>query len=255
MSGALAAGSQLFSIGSQALSAAGLMPAFIRAGRSIGTIIPDVTIEEHHHDRLEITQHPVAKGTPISDHAYRMPAEVTMRLGWTNSNPIGSIVGGAISGFAEGGIGGALGGAAQGAFSSFTEQRVKDVYQTLIDLQTGGKDGKNLKPFALTTGKRNYDAMMISDLSVTTDRHTEYALIVEARMREVIIVQPQETTAPAQADQADPSRTAQTQDSGPKQPDPKDLESFAHKNNLSTVFPFNLIPMTPTPRMMRLGLL
>jgi hypothetical protein len=225
MSGLLSAGSQLFSIGGQALQATGLMPAFIRAPRSLGSIIPDVTIEEHHTDRMEITQHPVANGTPISDHAFRLPCQVTMRLGWTNSNPIGAITSGAIGGFAEGGIGGALGGAAQGAFSSFTEQRVRDVYQTLQDLQTG-KGGKNPEPFALTTGKRNYDSMLIAELSVSTDRHTEYSLMVEARMQEVIIVKPVTTNQPAQSDQAQPQKTAEPSDTGPKQPDRSFLTSL-----------------------------
>ena len=52
-------------VGQQALAATGLMPAFIRAPRSIGTIIPDVTIEEHFSDRATVTMHPLAHGTVI----------------------------------------------------------------------------------------------------------------------------------------------------------------------------------------------
>jgi hypothetical protein len=217
MSGALAAGSQLFSIGSQALGATGLLPAFIRAPRSLGTIIPDVTIEEHHTDRMEITVHPVAQGTPISDHAYRQPCQVVMRLGWTNSNPVGSAVSGLMSG-------GLLGGA-EGLASSFTESRAKDIYQQLLNLQTGTQSGSpnappNPQPFQLTTGKRNYPAMMIAELTVTTDRHSEYALMLEARLQEVIIVSTQITNTPGAADQADqskPQTTAGTTDQGTKQ--------------------------------------
>ena len=41
--------------------------------RSIGTVIPDVVIEEAHRDELIITQHPVEKGATITDHAFARP--------------------------------------------------------------------------------------------------------------------------------------------------------------------------------------
>ncbi|MGO9421377.1 phage baseplate protein [Roseiarcus sp.] len=46
---------------------------------SIGGIIPDVTIEELHHDRAVITQHPVETGNRVSDHMFFNPATVEMR--------------------------------------------------------------------------------------------------------------------------------------------------------------------------------
>jgi hypothetical protein len=228
MSGLISAGSQLFSVGSQALSATGLMPAFIRAQRQIDTIIPDVTIEEHHSDRMEITNHPVASGSPISDHAYRQPSQVVMRLGWTNSNPLGAVGSGFSSGGGFSDLAGGLAGAATGALSAFTEQRVKDIYATLLSLQAGGTPGTTdpkPMPFALTTGKRNYKNMLIAELRVTTDRHSEYSLMVEARMQEVIIVTTSTTDTPGQADQAQPSKTASTTDTGTTKP----RESFLSK--------------------------
>jgi hypothetical protein len=199
------------------------MPAFIRAPRSIGQIIPDVTIEEHHSDRWEITQHPVANNTPVTDHIFRQPATVTMRLGWTNSNPVGA----ALSGFSQAGgftnLSGGLAAAGQGALSSLTEQRCRDVYATLLAMQTRAPgDTTPINTFQLTTGKRNYPAMLISELSVTTDRHTEYALIVECRMQEVILVKPLTEQAAAPSDQAAPQKTADPDDAGNQQPQPVD---------------------------------
>ena len=41
--------------------------------RSIGGIIPDVTIEEVHTDEIELTQHPVQQGAAITDHKFKKP--------------------------------------------------------------------------------------------------------------------------------------------------------------------------------------
>ncbi len=42
---------------------------------------PDVVVEEVHRDALAITQHPVEQGASITDHAYRLPAVVEVRMG------------------------------------------------------------------------------------------------------------------------------------------------------------------------------
>lgn len=54
--------------------------------RVIGTIIPDVVVEEHHRDQLVITDHPVERGAAISDHAFKLPVEVEIRCGFSNSS-------------------------------------------------------------------------------------------------------------------------------------------------------------------------
>lgn len=211
MSGALLAVSSVAGIGVQALSASGLMPAWIRAQRKIGAIIPDVTIEETHSDRLTVTQHPIADGSKISDHAYKMPATVTMRLGFSNSNVVGAAVQGFMSGGGFGDITGGLAGAGQGLISSFTEQRCIEIYKQLVKLQFDQTawDAGNiaLQPFQLVTGKRTYDNMVITELQVHTDHTTEYALMIEVHMEEVRIVTTSSTTQPSQANQAAPSRT------------------------------------------------
>ena len=43
------------------------------------------TVLEHHHDEMEITDHPVATGSNITDHAFKRPSEVTLHLDWSNS--------------------------------------------------------------------------------------------------------------------------------------------------------------------------
>ena len=53
--------------------------------RSIMGLFADVVIEENLSDELVITEHPVEKGSPISDHCYKAPPEVTMKIGWSES--------------------------------------------------------------------------------------------------------------------------------------------------------------------------
>ena len=246
------------------LTATGLLPSWIRAPRSLGkagtkdksVIIPDVTIEENHSDRLTVTQHPIAIGTPISDHAYLNPATITMRIGFTNANPMGAAISGGIAGFAAGGGvanlgGGLLGGAAgalgvnpagvssvlSGDFSnvsnlftggglmgSVMEQRCKQIYEKLRTLQfdktAWNKGLGGVEPFTLVTGKREYENVVITELSVRTDHTTEYSLMIEVHMQEVFIVIPKSTTQPSQANQATPTQpsTASPEEHPPEHP-------------------------------------
>lgn len=148
--------------------------------RAIGFIIPEVTVEEVHRDQLIITDHPVERGAAISDHAFKMPSEIEMRVGWSNSSA---------------------------GFSGY----VNIVYQALLKLQ-------NIRqPFVVATGKRIYTNMLIRSLEVITDDHSENALFVSANLREVIIVDTQTTSMGAMGNQAAPQKTASVAGAGTKQ--------------------------------------
>ena len=64
--------------------------------------------------------------------------------------------------------------------------------------------------------------MVITELSVTNDHRTEYALVIEVHMQEVIIVNIGNVSAPAQSDQASPQTTQPQSDGGTQQPVPHD---------------------------------
>ena len=160
--------------------------------RSIGdSMVPDCAIEENHQDEIAITEHPVEQGASITDHAYIKPAEVTLRWGWSNSSPANA---GSLFGLLP-------------SFGAASEQYIKDVYDNLLTLQ------QTRKLLTIVTGKRKYDNMLIQSLSTRTDNTSEYALIIIAKCRQIIIVQtsavepgtapenqaaPQETQPPAQ---------------------------------------------------------
>lgn len=167
----------------------------IRPTRKIGDIVANVTMEEKHHDVLEITDHPVERGANISDHAFKRPNEVTIRCGWSDS--VGTI--GADGEQVDSGTG-------VGSTS------VADIYQQLLTLQASAV------PVDVYTGKRKYTDMLLQSITTETDAKTEYSLICLIVLRQVIIVNTTITqvSAPA-ADQADPSRTDPVENDGTKQ--------------------------------------
>lgn len=118
--------------------------------RLIGTILPEVTVEEMHTDRLMITDHPVEKGAAVSDHAFMLPYEVNMRVGWSNS-------------------------------TAQSEGYAQQVYEALRVLQ------QKREPFTVYTGKRKYTDMLIAAIIVTTDERTENVLMAQVSLRQIII--------------------------------------------------------------------
>lgn len=137
-------------------------------GRTIMGLFADVTIEEKHKDEVEITEHPTDVGSPFSDHAYKIPPEVTMKIGWSESA-------------------GRLNGMVGDSILSETTGLVA-VYETLQLLQD------NFVRLIVSTGKRLYTNMLIKSLSCTTDMATENVLMIEITLKKVFIVQTAETT-------------------------------------------------------------
>lgn len=168
-----------------------LIGAFFSPKRSINSQLGSfhlyVTIEERHHDELVITDHPVEQGAAITDHSYKKPAELTITIGWSNSN---------------------LASIASLQFGNYS----RSTYNDLLTLQ------KSRIPFNISTGKRKYSNMLIQSLSTTTDAKTENSLIVTLNCREVIIVQTTTTQLQPAANMTNPQKTAATANTGTKTP-------------------------------------
>lgn len=172
----------------------------LRTNRSIGTIIPQCTIEERARDELAITEHPIQNGAAITDHAYKLPSVVTARYGWSNS--------GAIFDIGSGGI---------------ISSDPQDIYDQLLTLQA------SRQPFVLQTGKRPYSNMLIQAIEQITDKSTENVLSVTITFKEIFIVNVQEVQVDP-ANQASPEQTAPVVNNGTVQPKPVSqsiLSSFA----------------------------
>lgn len=160
--------------------------ATITPKRQIGAFTADATFEEQHSDELAITEHPVEQGAAITDHAYKRPSALTLRLGWSNASQ-------------------QAGG---------DDAYVRTIYAKLLALQA------SRVPIDVVTGKRSYSNMLIAAIALTTDETSEFALFVTVTLREIIIVQTQTTSVPPAAVHADPAKTAPIESLGTKQPAP-----------------------------------
>lgn len=169
---------------------------FSQQRRRIGAKIPSVVISEKHSDTLEITEHPVEIGAPVSDHAFKRPAEVTMELGFASGGSL-------IDGVDTTQIFNIDTGLSLGTSPA-------DVYQELLSLQ------ESRVPFDVITGKRTYKNMLIRAMEVTTDKTSENVLMCVLTLREVIISQTQKKYVADKADMLMGVSTSPTQNTGTK---------------------------------------
>lgn len=173
-----------------------LSTLFQQQSRRIGLIIPSVVISEKHSDSLEITEHPVETGAPVSDHAYKRPSEVVMEIGFSG--------GGSLLDFVDtSSLGLTLG------------LSPRETYQQILDLQA------SRIPFDVVTGKRLYSNMLIRAIEVTTDRTSENVLMAVLTLREVIITQTQQITVADKADMKEGANTSAIINSGTKAAKPQ----------------------------------
>lgn len=180
-------------VGASLATGEALVHALFVSNRSIGGIIPDVTFEEHHTDELTITDHPVEQGAAITDHAFKNPSEVTMKVGWSDARAlINSIVSGSLF---------------SGRISS-----ANDLYEQMLSLQ------ESREIFDLVTGKRTYNNMLIKRIDVVTNNETENVLVMDVFMRQIIIVNTNTVALAATDNQSTPQDTGAVQNAGTKQP-------------------------------------
>lgn len=177
----------------------GMQSSIPRSNRAFADMNGFITFEEVHRDVLEITDHPIEQGGVISDHAFKRPAEVVMKIGWSNS-----------------GAGGLVGGTPSSIFLGQNVRQVSSIYLDLLDLQAFRV------PFNVFTGKRYYRDMLIKDITATTDPKTEDVLMATVTFRQVIITDTQTVIAnrPGSGAQAEPQSTGGLQNNGTQQLQP-----------------------------------
>lgn len=160
----------------------------LRNSRSVtpqggSAIIPDVVVFEQHEDEMIVTEHPVERGAPIADHAYKKPEVLSVRFGWSDSS---SLLNQAVNLSILSGL-----------------NSITDVYAKLLEEMEKGT------LFDVSTGKRQYTDMIITSLQVKTEEETETSLIVDITFQKVRLVTVTETDGSTSADvQAQPQDTA-----------------------------------------------
>jgi len=161
-------------------------------GTVLGDIIAQVTLEEKHHDELEVTDHPVEQGAAIVDHAFKRPAEITLHLGWSNSPSSSGNLGNAAASAASA-ISPAAAqltnayGLVTGVISAVngTGNKLQEIYQALLQLQ------ETRALFVIYTGKRVYTNMICKSLITETDNKSENSLLITVECKQVILVNTQ----------------------------------------------------------------
>lgn len=186
-------------------------------------LLPQTVVEENHVDELHITEHPVEYGSKISDHAFKQPAEVTIRWLWSDSpsNPSG-LLGAAMSIGAT--IGGPLVGnilaagqtidAVDSILSGNDPRQSNAIYEKMLKLQS------DRTLMDIYTGKRFYTNMIIKSIMVQTDQKTERTLAAVIRCQQIIIARTKVVKIGANANpeaQANPEKTSPMVDSGTQQ--------------------------------------
>ena len=118
-----------------------------------GMMQAQVVVDEDHEDDLQITEHPVQSGVVVHDHAFKRPATVRCRMGWSN-----------------------------GYAFDFDFGNVRQVYERILRLQA------RRIPFTVFTGKRVYENMLVASLRTHTDQKLEYTLMADVVFREIVMV-------------------------------------------------------------------
>ncbi len=126
--------------------------------RKIGPITLQVIISEDTNDTLTITKQPVQIGASITDHAFKEPTVLNMRVLQKNNDLISGIL------------------------ATFSGNGLAAVYKQFLELQL------ERAPFDVITPKRIYRNMLISVLRLNTDKNTENILSLDITLQEVILV-------------------------------------------------------------------
>ena len=171
-----------------------------------------VAILEEHNDELEITQHPVQQGATISDHAYKLPARLSMQIGWTTSSSLASKAPNLLGALTQPITPLDIASLFTSGGSDFFIRRI---YSRLLSLQA------QRSMATIYTGKRVYNNMLLQSLSTRTAAATEHCLIVSASFHEVILAKVTTVTVPTNPDaQKLPQDTGPVVNNGPQQPAP-----------------------------------
>jgi len=132
---------------------------------NIGGFFFDAVLREDHTESVKVTDHPVQTGANISDHAYNMPAKLTMEIGM--SDAMDSIV--------------------TGQFTGWYTKSVS-AYQMIKQLKEARL------PLRVLTRLNLYENMIIEEINTPDDFKTLNGLRCTVTMKEIFVVEVSKTT-------------------------------------------------------------
>ena len=116
---------------------------------SIGGLVFDAVLKTDHTSKLTATSHPIENGANITDHAFIDPAEISIEIGMTDCNGVGTS---------------------------------DDMFKSLQKLQF------SRDPLTVVTRFKTYKNMLIMSMSVPDDFTTMNALKAMLMLREIPVV-------------------------------------------------------------------
>lgn len=189
-------------------------------GSGQNDIIAQAVIDEQHMDDMEVTQHPIETGAPMTDHAYMRPSHLKMVLMWSNSPPGTQSLADTLTGLATAEskaanavVGAVLGAQAALSYTSTQQgsgvESCNDAYGKLLKLM------QTRSLFSVITAKRLYQNMICKSLRTGTNWRTANSMTIEMDCQQVFLVNTSITALPADV-QANPQNTASLQSNGSK---------------------------------------
>jgi hypothetical protein len=153
----------------------------------------DAIMRIEHDTTTRITEHPVQSGANLSDHAYQLPARVTLEVNMSDAMDVFQ----------------------PGQFSSFSTKSIS-AYQQLLAFQ------KARLPLQIVTRLNQYDNMLIEHISAPDDVSSLHGLRCIVNLRQIMTAQVAQIIAVQSADK----NTTDTTQKGVVQPLTEDKGSY-----------------------------
>lgn len=144
------------------------MSELVTIVRNVGGFIFDATFSEQHKIELEVTDNPVERGAPVTDHARMKPNSVTIKAG-VSDTPL------------------ALANDDQFASDVGRTRRCYEILTSLL---------RAAEPITIQTGLATYTNMVCTSIDTEQNSGTSSAMFFTATFREVIIVNTEKVKYP-----------------------------------------------------------
>ena len=156
------------------------------------SVLLDASVSEVHTSSANITSHPVERGANITDHVHRQPDTLTIQ-GIVSNTP---------TRFPQGTIGVALVRTVANLVNGVSNDLAKTAYEQLLQLV----EGKEL--IKIVTTLREYNDMLLENLTVTRDAENGDCLNFTVTARQVRLIKTSSVSASSITSPADPKKAS-----------------------------------------------
>lgn len=168
------------------------MTELISIVRNVGGLIFDATFQEQHKVELDVTENPVERGAPVTDHARRKPVSVTIQAGVSDS-PL------------------AFFDVDQFASDTGRSRRCYEILFALLE---------DAEPITIQTNLATYTNMLCVSIDVSQDKDSSGACFFTAGFKEVLIRDTEKVKYPTRKKGATTEQASRKKNKGEQQGTP-----------------------------------